>query len=133
MIKPKFFKIKLSTISLILFGFLFCVVFLKFIDIIGIIKISNEVILRLTNPIYYMSVFTNINTDSNIFVTIKDTLNLILNFSRITTFAIINILLIIASLLFNFIKKNNHLMLCLILLLGIIFIYFSFHLRGRSY
>ena len=123
----------ISTISLFIFGFLLCVVFIKFIDLIGIIKISNEIILRLTNPIYYMSVFTPINTDSNIFVTIKDTLNLILNFNSINTFSIINILLIIASLLFNFIKKNNHLMLCLILLLGIIFISFIFNLRGRSY
>ena len=48
-------------------------------------------------------------------------------------FFCINILLIIASLLFNFIKKNNHLMLCLILLLGIISINFIFNLRGRSY
>ena len=123
----------ISTISLFIIGFLFCLVFIKFIDLIGITKISNEVILRLTNPIYYMSVFTQINTDSNIFMIIKDTLNLILNFNSIKIFFIINILLIIASLLFNFIKKNNHLMLCLILLLGIISINFIFNLRGRSY
>ena len=79
----------ISTISLIIFGFLFCIGFLKFIDLIGIIKFSNEVILRLTNPIYYMSVFTAINTDSNIFIIVKDTVNLILNFNSIKTFFII--------------------------------------------
>jgi len=121
------------TISLFIFGLLFCIGFLKFIDLIGIIKISNEVILRLTNPIYYMSVFTSINTDSNIFITIKDFLNLILSFNSTNVFFIINILLIIVSLLFNFIKKKNHLMLCLILLLGIISINFIFNLRGRGY
>ena len=78
-----------------MFGFFFCVVFIKFIDLIGIIKISNEIILRLTNPIYYMSVFTQINTDSNIFITIKDILNLILSFNSTNVFFIINILLIL--------------------------------------
>ena len=123
----------ISSISLFIFGFLFCIGFLKFIDLIGIIKFSNEVILRLTNPIYYMSVFTAINTDSNIFIIVKDTLSLMLNFSSINAFSIINILLIVTILFFNFIKKNNHLMLCLILLLGIISINFIFNLRGRGY
>ena len=75
-------------ILLFIFGFLFCLVFVKFIDLIGIIKISNEVILRLTNPIYYMSVFTQINTDSNIFMAIKDTVNLILNFELLNSLKI---------------------------------------------
>ena len=123
----------ISTISLIIFGFLFCLVFLKFVGLIEIIKFSNANILRLTNPIYYMSVFTSINTDSNILMTVRDTFNLMLEFQSITIFYIINILLVIVSLLFNFIKKNNHLMLCLILLLGIIFINFTFNLRWRGF
>ncbi len=123
----------LATISLLIIGFLLCLVFIKFLELIGITKISNEVILRLTNPIYYMSVFTHINTDANINMIIKDTFNSIFNFNSMNIFFIINILLIIASLLFNFIKKNNHLMLCLILLLGIISINLIFNLRSRGY
>ena len=86
-----------------------------------------------------MSVFTQINTDTNISMIIQDTFasifnfNSTFNFNSMKIFFTINVLLICASLLFNFIKKNNHLMLCLILLLGIISINLIFNLRGRGY
>ena len=47
--------------ALFVLGVFFSLIFLKIIDVLNIIKLSNYVILRLTNPISYLIVFTDIH------------------------------------------------------------------------
>ena len=136
------------TISMILVGFTCCIVFIFFLDLIDLIPLNKLVLMRIMNPLAYMSQFINQATDYNINiittlskffygslgsqpvdfnkgVAIPKELKTILLIDLPLFFRTLNIIIFTSLfyLLCKKIKNNNLILLSLVLFLGI-FIYF---------
>ena len=64
----------LTTISIILLGFVFCLIFIFFLDLINLIPLNKLILMRLINPLAYMSQFINevSNYNPDIITTLKE-------------------------------------------------------------
>ena len=76
---------------------------LKIIDIFNIIKLSNYVLLRLTNPIHYLTIFTNLDVNMNFVTKISEIFN-----SFYISEIIFSIFIITFSILFLIKLKNKN-------------------------
>ena len=136
-------------ISSVLVGFVICVLFVLFLDLINLIPFNKLNILRLTNPIDYMSLHANIfPRDTSIFNTIKNLIfgfggGLDINFNEFRQkplilfldprilFRTLQLLFFISLIYFSIkkIKDKNVDYLSASLFIGIFFQYLSFNFR----
>ena len=59
-----------NILAVFLLGCISLLIILKIIDIFNIVKLSNYVLLRLTNPIHYLTIFTNLSVKVSFFTKI---------------------------------------------------------------
>ena len=98
------FKKNLILLSSMLNGFVFLIIFLIFLDRINLIQINDFIFLRITNPMHYMTEFTGklANGVVNVDYILKNIFQ-VLSFYR---FNLIELVIIIFLIFFNFRKKN---------------------------
>ena len=136
-------------ISSILIGFIFCIFFILFLDLINLIPFNKLNFMRLTNPLEYMTGFTKkYQTDTNILTSIKHfflgfggfleinfnkqkEISSILYLDPRTFFRTLQLLFFIFLIFFSVkkIKINKINYLSISLFIGIFILYLSFNLR----
>ena len=140
------------TISSVLSGFIFCMIFIFFLDLINLIPFNKLNIMRLTNPIEYMTSFTLLDAgriiDANIFDSLIRYLHgsgglADLRFNKSydqtmffyldarTFFRTLHLLFIIFLIYYSskIVKNNNLNFLSISLFFGIFVLFLSFNLR----
>ena len=141
----------ISTISTIFLGYISCLIFIFFLDLINLIPLNKFVLLKLVNPILYMSSFNPeilLELDKNIFLSLKDYFIGSLGFYSVDFnnvhiipkiwlidnrifFRSINLIIFVFLIYFlaKKIKNNNIVSLSIVLFFGIIIYYLSFNFR----
>ena len=141
----------ISTISTIFLGYISCLIFIFFLDLINLIPLNKFVLLKLVNPILYMSSFNPeilLELDKNIFLSLKDYFIGSLGFYSVNFnsvhiipkiwlidnrifFRSINLIIFVFLIYFlsKKIKNNNIVSFSIVLFFGIIIYYLSFNFR----
>ena len=141
----------ISTISTIFLGYISCLIFIFFLDLINLVPLNKLILLKLVNPILYMTSFNHeilLELDKNIFLSLKDYFIGSLGFYSVNFnsvhiipkillidnrifFRSINLIIFVFLIYFlaKKIKNNNLVSFSIVLFFGIIIYYLSFNFR----
>ena len=118
------FKKNLILFSSTINGFVFLIILIFLLDKINFIQVNDFILLRITNPIHYMTEFTG------------DTANGIVNFDYVITniykaisyykFNLIELFIITSLVLFNYLRKNYLSILFLIFIINTLIMNFRY-------
>ena len=125
------FKIIFSVIILIFIGFFFSLIFLLILSYLDVFKLSPYILLRLTNPFYYLKVYSPIS-EANVDISfISNFLTIILQGIKVQIYGLIILcLLLIYSIRRDLLQKNyKNFQYKIVFFVSIILIILSFNFR----
>ena len=121
----KNFKKNLLLFSSMLNGFVFLIIFLLILDKINLLHINDYILLRITNPIHYMTEFSGKSAYGAI--NAEYILQNIFQFFSYYRFNLIELFIILSLLIINFKNKNYILIIFLIFLINTLVMNFRYN------